>query len=342
MDKRILVITDFLEGVELQKDSGTPTLKYFLEALSKEVTTTIVSPTRTPRKLNWFRWVRSFRKDVYDVDLVYGAGCASSYIAANLGRKFGIPSVGRLYGTYLYPHLNNPIQLTIKFEETLAFKAGCTKYIITNDGTRGDQVADHFGIPKEDLYFLRNGIDIPDVPWKPNEVPIIISLARLEKWKRVDRVIKAFSKCLYLNAKLWIVGGGPEFSNLLGLSDYDIHNKISFADQIPRINALRMLTRADIFISTNDYSNVSNSLLQAMEMGKCCIVLRSGDEIIEHGVTGLVAEREEELPGLIQYAVSNQGMRIKLGMEAMGYARDHFEPWDTRIQREVDIVRSLL
>ena len=342
MDKRILVITDFLEGVELQKDSGTPTLRYFLEALSKEVTTTIVSPTRTPRKLNWFRWVRSFRKDVYDVDLVYGAGCTSTYIAAKLGRKFGIPSIGRLYGTYLYPHLNDPLMLTIKFEETLAFKAKCTKYIITNDGTRGNLVADHFGIPKEDLYFLRNGVENLHRGVYENGTLIIIAISRLEKWKRVDRIIKAFNSCLYLNAKLYIVGDGPERDHLTELAGDNLGKKIFFMGQVPREKAEHCLSRADIFISTNDYSNVSNSLLQAMSLGKCCIVLRSGDEVIDHMVTGLVAETKEDLPRLLQLAVTNKELRLKLGQAALDYARYHFETWDSRIFREVNIVKGLL
>lgn len=341
MDKRVLLITDFPE-LEYQKDSGTPTLKYFVDALSKEITTTIVTSTYPPRKLRWFGYTRSFNHDVFDVDLVYGAGCASSYIAAKLGRKYNIPSVGRLYGTYLYPYLNNPLMLMVKFEEILAFKAGCTKYIITNDGTRGDQVAEHFGIPKDDLYFWRNGVDIPDQPWTPNRVPVIVSLARLEKWKRVARIIKAFNSCLYLDAKLWIIGGGPELNNLVKLAGCNIGTKIFFSGQLAREEAAHYLHTADVFISTNDYSNVSNSLLQAMELGKCCIVLRSGDEIIEHGVTGLVAKDEQELPALIKLAVINQGLRIKFGMEAMSYAREHFEPWETRIQREVGVIRGLM
>jgi glycosyltransferase involved in cell wall biosynthesis len=341
MDKRVLIITDFPE-LEYQENSGTPALKYFVDALSKEVTTTIVTPTRAPRKLNWFRWVRSISKDCYDVDLVYGAGCTSAYIAAKLGRKYGIPSVGRLYGTYLYPHLHNPIQLTIKFEETLAFKARCTRYVITNDGTRGNDVAEHFGIPPEDLYFWRNGVDVPERTVYNNSVPIIVSLARLEKWKRVDRIIKAFNSCLYLDAKLYIIGDGPERDNLMKLAGHNLGKKIFFMGQVSRDKALHCLNRADIFISTNDYSNVSNSLLQAMSLGKCCIVLDSGEEIIEHGVTGVVADDEEALPYHLQAVTCSPGLRTRLGIDAMCYAAEHFESWESRINMEVELIKEML
>lgn len=339
---KILIVTDF-PNLEYQKDSGTPTLQYFVDAIGKEMLTCIVTPYRAPRKLDWFRYTISVLSEKFsEIDLVYGAGCTSTYIAAKLGRRMGIPSIGRLYGTYLYPHLNNPIQLSIKFEETLAFKARCTKYIITNDGTRGNEVAEHFGIPKEDLYFWTNGVDVPERHVVNTGTPIVVSLARLERWKRVDRIIRAFNKCLYLDAKLLIIGDGPEKEALMKLAGYNLNKKIFFMGQLPRCDATELLNAADVFMSTNDYSNVSNSLMQAMALGKCCIVLDSGKEIISHDINGLLVDDEADLPGHLQWVISSSGMRTRLGIEAMCYAASYFESWDKRIQKEVKVIKEMI
>jgi len=338
----ILIVTDF-PNLEYQKDSGTPTLQYFVDAIGKELSTFVITPCRAPRKMDWLRYTRSVLRDTYPgVDLVYGAGCTSTYIAAKLGRRMNIPSIGRLYGTYLYPYLHNPLQLSIKFEETLAFKAKCTTYVITNDGTKGDVVATHFGIKSS--HFWINGVDTPKRLPINTGTPIIVSLARLDGWKRVDRIIRAFNKCLYLDAKLYIIGDGPERDALMKLASFNLNKKIFFMGQLPRVQADLMLNTADIFISTNDYSNVSNSLLQAMSLGKCCITLDTGDtwKFVRHDDTGLLAESEKDLPHMIQMAVDNPGLRTKLGINAMCFAATHFESWEKRIQREVNLVKEMI
>lgn len=337
------MISDFAD-VEYQKDSGTPTLKYFSDALENQFEVVNIVPCRPPRKLDWFKYTRQVLKDTYKgFDLVYGAGCASTYCAAKIGKNQNIPSVGRLYGTYLYPYLNNPVQKLIKFEEVAAFKAGCTKYIVTNDGTRGDDVAAYYQIPPKDFYFWRNGVNPPDrVPMDYNHVPVIVSLARLEKWKHIERIIRAFNGSLYLDAKLLIVGDGPEKENLKRLANGNPN--IWFTGQVTREQASKFLNHADIFVSMNDYSNVSNSLMEAMCLGKAILALNTGDTsgVIIHGENGLLIQSEDDLRTRLKDVVENPVMRTHLGIEAMVYAAENFESWDKRIQREVDVIKELV
>ena len=99
---------------------------------------------------------------------------------------------------------------------------------MTNDGTKGDLIAELFRVPNNKVKFWKNGVDnsIPsnsigkeDFISKLN-IPInhkvIITVSRLADWKRVDRVIKAayevtkaFSEVSFL-----IIGDGPEYLNL--------------------------------------------------------------------------------------------------------------------------------
>lgn len=375
----ILIISDFPD-VQYKKDSGTPALRLIVEALSKKYNIHIIAPSgeaqsngnifyhRIPdtqfingssrlsniinKKIFWFTFTRKAHEisitlnKQYDFKLVYGAGCNSVYAASYIGRYFDIPSVGRLFGTYLYPYLNNPIALALRFEEVLAFKSPCTKFIITNDGTGGDEVAEHFDIPKERLHFWMNGVDRPPLLSKIFDNKIrIISMARLEGWKHVNRIITAFYLASLQNKDivLEIVGGGPEEENLKKMvNDFGIKDRVTFYGEVSRTEALQVLGLSDIFISTNDYSNVSNSLMEAMSGGKGIIVCNTGKtSMMINNKNGLLVQNKCELSDAI-LQMCNKEMRAFFGYKAKLYAADHFESWESRINKEVTACSELI
>jgi len=379
----ILVISDFPD-VQYKKESGTPAFRLIIEELSKKYIVHIIAQDGIAQsenniiyhrisyydflpnsirlfrvintKLFWFNFTySSFNLACklhmqYNFKLVCGMGYKSVYTVAKVGYKLEIPSIGRLFGTYLYPFLNEPLSLLLRFDESIAFKSNCTKFLITNDGTAGDEVAEHFGISKERLCFWRNGVDCPPKCSLISSDKIrIISLARLQDWKRVDRIITAFAHASLKNEKivLDIVGSGLEEINLKNLVKkyddlyYDIGYKIAFHGEVSREKALTLLGCSDIFISTNDYSNVSNSLMEAMFGGKGIIVLNTGktSDIID-GINGLLVNESELSNAIIQLCDKNTCELF--GYKARQYAVDHFESWESRITKEVVLYESLI
>jgi glycosyltransferase involved in cell wall biosynthesis len=371
----ILIISDFPD-IQYKKNSGTPAFRLIVESLAKKYNVHMIAPEgkaksddaviyyRIPntqfingssrlanivnRKLFWFTFTRKAHElsiglnKKYDFKLVYGAGCNSVYTASYIGRYFKIPSVGRLFGTYLYPYLNKPVSLALRLEEVLAFKSPCTKFIITNDGTGGDKVAEHFNIPKERLCFWRNGVERPPERTLYDDNIRIISLARLEGWKHVERIIEAFSEMTTKNMFLQIVGGGPEENNLKQLvNDLDLDDKVTFYGEVSRVQALELLSNSDIFMSTNDYSNISNSLMEAMSAGKGIIVLNSGKtSYMIDGTNGLIVEEEDLSTAITK--LCNKEIRSLFGYKAKKYAADNFESWDSRIKKEIELCDGLI
>jgi glycosyltransferase involved in cell wall biosynthesis len=211
-------------------------------------------------------------------------------------------------------------------------------------------VAEHFGIPKEKLCFWRNGVECPPECLLTSSDKIrIISLARLQDWKRVDRIITAFAYASLKNDKivLDIVGGGLEeisLKNLVKKYDdlyYDIGHKIVFHGEVSRERALALLGCSDIFISTNDYSNISNSLMEAMSGSKGIIVLDTGktSDIVD-GTNGLLVDESKLSDAIIQ--LCNKDVRKLFGYNAHQYAIDHFESWKSRINKEIELYEDLI
>lgn len=368
----ILVISDFYD-IQYHKNSGTPALRLIIEALAKKYSVHIIAPQGKEEdgdnifyhrvnlcppmnvfesKLFWAYYSliapeRAKHLDnKYHFKLVYGAGSTSTHIAANIGRELSIPSVGRLFGTYLAPFLNSPIRLWLRLEECMAFKSECNKFVVTEDGTQGDKVAQHFGIPNDKLCFWRNGVNLPSrFCIKPTQALHVISMARLEKWKRVDRIIWAYYRAVnvYPDLILDIVSTGPEEDNLKKLVKDLKLKQVFFHGQVTRTEASCLLTSADIFISANDYSNLSNSLMEAMVCGKAIVALNTGAtaDLVKNMDTGLLAENEDGLIDALLQAC-NPKIRELVGKGAKKYAQEHFETWDQRIEKEVSVIEELI
>lgn len=369
MDK-ILVISDFPD-VQYRKDSGTPALRLIIESLAKKYevhiltsvggkdrdsetikyfrSSTVLSNNPVLRKLNLFAFLRNryyygkLLNELYHYKLFYGAGALGTHVAGQLGKNLSTPSVGRLFGTYLYPYLGR-MSILIKAEELLAFNAPCTKFIITNDGTGGDKVADYFKIPREKVYFWRNGVELPPESKKMDEKTHVISLARLEKWKHVERIIMAFSEVVKddPNLTLDIVGGGPECKFLRYLAnDVCLQDTITFHGEVTRTRALELLSQADIFVSANDYSNISNSLLEAMSAGKGIVALDTGmtQELLLD--KGYLAKDQVDLANGIR-KLNIPFVREFLGTKSKEYANQHFDTWERRINRETELCDRLI
>jgi glycosyltransferase involved in cell wall biosynthesis len=105
------------------------------------------------------------------------------------------------------------------------------------------------------------------------------------------------------------------------------------------------LWAADVFLSTNELSNVGNPLLEAMVTGRCVVTLDEGDtrDLIRDGETGVLLSSGE--PQVIADAVAqlsrDPDRRRRLGATARRVAERSFWSWDQRLDAEVDAVEEL-
>jgi glycosyltransferase involved in cell wall biosynthesis len=106
-------------------------------------------------------------------------------------------------------------------------------------------------------------------------------------------MIKAFSNVLmqHNNAVLIMVGDGDERENIEQLvNELGIADKVIFTGYNP--NPQHYLALMDVYLLSSFSEGTSMTLLEAMSLGKACIVTDAGGnaEIIQHNVNGLVSE----------------------------------------------------
>lgn len=302
------------------------------------------------------------------VDIVYGYETHGILAAWALSRVFRKPSVSRFQGTILAPYISpmRVIPLLKKIEHLLSFWFSAHLYIMTNDGTQGDLVLNYLN-PKAfpRLRFWRNGVDKLTVrPYPPSRLSmlraslgmadndiILMSLSRLERWKRIDRILRALPNVVTLEprVRLLVIGDGTpdEKENLVNLArQLGIESSVQFVGRVSHDKVADYLNVADIFLSMYDLSNVGNPLLEAMSCGKCVITLNNGDtgQLIKNEENGILLEIDqlEKLPESILRLVHSPELRQRLGHNALQFAQVKFWTWDQRMQTEIDEVSKLL
>jgi len=295
-------------------------------------------------------------------DVTYGyapQGCLAAYM---LSRLLRLVDISRLFGIIaFYTYLSRPLRFILGHFcfELFAFKLPCRYLIITNDGTRGDEVAKRLKVPTERVKYWMNGVDFlkdsnVDAQKLREELGIdpqarvIVSICRLRWLKRVDRLIRALPliTSVHSNVKLLIIGEGEERETLERLTDIlGVRRFVSFLGAVPHRDVEKYLHASDLFVSLYDFSNVSSSLLEAMACGLCVVALNSGTtcQIISNGKNGILIDYDdlEKLPTLISRLLKNDDLRRKLGNNAREYALKNFKSWNERVKMEVELIEDL-
>ena len=302
-----------------------------------------------------------FRQGTFD--LLYGYEVHGVLAQRRVRNQHNLPLVSRFQGTIMYPYLNRPHSRLRKYEEVSALSTPADLYVMTDDGTQGDEVLQRLNpdAPGK-VCFWRNGLDLGNVR-PPNEGEddlarealclkpddfVLATATRLARWKRVDRAVDAVALLRNegIAARLLIVGDGEERTNLeqqvadLGLSDL-----VTFVGAVAQSEVQRYLWASDVFLSTNELSNVGNPLLEAMVAGRCVLTLDEGDtrDLIRDGETGILLHSGD--PQVIADALArlarDPDKRRRLGATARRVAERSFWSWDQRMDAEVDAVEEL-
>ncbi|MFT7599936.1 MAG: glycosyltransferase involved in cell wall biosynthesis [Acidimicrobiales bacterium] len=183
--------------------------------------------------------------------------------------------------------------------------------------------------------------DLPldDSPPSPQATFLVVS--RLDRPKRIDLVIEAFTDYVHdPYARLVVVGEGSDHQRLVGLAEAD--NRISFVGAIDDPELARWYAVATAVVFTplaEDFGYVS---LEAMRAGTPVIATSDSGgaaELIEHGVDGLVQEpNARDLAWGMRHLSASTFGRWQMGLNARRTAAR--VSWDTLLDEIDDLERT--
>ncbi|MCB1753389.1 MAG: glycosyltransferase family 4 protein [Gammaproteobacteria bacterium] len=303
-----------------------------------------------------------------DFDVIYGYevhGVLALGLLRLLRRTGWKATVTRFQGSHMMGFIESRrwLKLLLNFDHLIALRLASDLCIMTDDGTRGDLLirslnpkaharlrfwtngVARFTLNRNDRERLRQAYDL-------DRKFVLLSVSRLEQWKRVDRSIRALARLdqrgLAEEIVYLIVGEGTRreaWSNLA--KSLGIANRVRFIGAVPHEEVEAYFVMSDLFLSTYDSSNVGNPLLEAVRAGKPVITLDNGDtgRWIEHEVNGLifppVPDPMEAIADGIERIRQDSELRERLE-RGMAATEDRLWTWGERMQAEIDAVRALL
>lgn len=202
--------------------------------------------------------------------------------AMKAARRTGKPFVVKIVGDYAWEQgqqrfgvtqnldefvkerrVSFPIRVLRRIQTRVARSAA--RIIVPSEYLKGIVVA--WGIPKEKIIVIYNGIEIPEhLPeqHKKEGEFLIVSAGRRVPWKgfeAIERVAEAHPN--------W---------------------RVSIASGLPRTEVLAQIKAADIFVLNSSYEGLSHVLIEAMTLGTPVIATHAGGNptLVADGETGLL------------------------------------------------------
>lgn len=228
------------------------------------------------------------------IDIIHCQGFLSSFIGFCLSKITGVPymvTVQRIEST-------NFVKSMVYKNAALCIGASnAIRAYFKKIGVRNTEV-------------IPNGIDLnkfKGLPAGRHDVFTVITVARLEKVKGIEYLIRAFAELVgdkHQDMKLVIVGDGSERKNLESLvSKSGVADKVSFLGEMPNERVPACLKGADCFVLPSLKEGFGIVLLEAQAAGIPVIASRVGGvpDIVEDGQTGILVEPRD--PSAIAAAV---------------------------------------
>jgi glycosyltransferase involved in cell wall biosynthesis len=185
------------------------------------------------------------------------------------------------------------------------------------------------------IRFWPNNIDPGEFPSTPRvrqpELAgaelVIGSLCALRPEKGLDLLLDAFAALRPAGATLVFIGSGPAEAALkqraaaLGVGD--------LCRFIPMVtNPAEWLRSIDIYVLPSLSEAFSNSLMEAMSCGCCCVASDTGGnpELVESGATGMLFRSGDAraLADTLRPLLADAGLRLRLAQAAAAHIRETF------------------
>ena len=218
---------------------------------------------------------------------------------------------------------------------TMAFHSGVVPVAVAEAVTESVRKRYH----ASNVPVIPNGICVSEFDWSNDErvccrshnsiskdTLLFVTLARVDRVKGIDILLDAFrivrKRCK--TCALWIIGDGPLRAHLEQATQ-GLEN-VWFLGH--RSDVRRLLAAADVFVLPSRYEASPLALLEAMAAGKPVIATAVGGvpEILHGNQQGLLVQPETptELAQAMILLASDHDARIRMGMNAREWARDHF------------------
>jgi glycosyltransferase involved in cell wall biosynthesis len=163
---------------------------------------------------------------------------------------------------------------------------------------------------------LENSVDIQRLPKKTQREGrcLIGSVGRLAPQKAPDKFASLFASLSSSHDVdgLWVGGGEYRYVEMLTAAG------VKHVPQVGPDKLFSLFSDMDIYIQSSLYEGMPLSVIEAQVMGIPCVVsnVDGNRDVVDHGVTGFVANSDEELLKYTKLLVEDGALRATFGSAA--------------------------
>jgi glycosyltransferase involved in cell wall biosynthesis len=217
--------------------------------------------------------------------------------------------------------------------------------VVCVSAAEADLVAQHFRGVAPRCTVVPNGVDAAVIraaePF-PGSHPTILSVGRLERYKRVDRLIEAFAQMTYPGVRLVVIGAGPdserlvEYARALGLLDPGGPRVARFPGRVAQDVLHRWLRTCRLLCSLSEHEAFGLAPAEALAAGASVVVsdIPAHRELAACGAVELVRDTED---------AATLAARLDRQLHHRPPAEDSAEiaDWDEVAARLLEVYRSV-
>jgi len=299
---------------------------------------------------------KQLQKKNYDV--IYGLSIYST-IASLLGKKFGILSVSRIFGTLVNDLLLKKRYFKLYTRHILQYlelKLPSDLIICTEDGTKFDDALLSIN-PNKKVNMLYNGINsalrkkLMQIPLisliSKSQVIRLYSIGRLTSWKRHDLSIMTvyhLKEKYKLSLRLTILGHGEDRSKLNKLiKNLKLTNEVELRSPIPHQSISDFLKQQHIGLFLYDVSNMGNAFWESCLSGRFIVTRNNGkiDTIFSEDISAIVATANPL--DIAAHIYKHLDVSIEKDVSSVRNTINTTIPsWESRFTEEISIIKSIL
>lgn len=180
----------------------------------------------------------------------------------------------------------------------------------------------HGGLPAEKV-FVKSNFVYPDPGMGPRNGNYAVFVGRLSPEKRVSTMLNAWSRLAEkkFDVPLWVIGGGPERSELEAEAKDRNLNNVVFKGLLPRPETIQAIGEARFLVFSSEwYENFPLTIVESFARGVPVISSRLGamTEIVDDGRTGIhfTPGDADDLAAKVEWAWQHPDSMLAMGNEA--------------------------
>ncbi|MFV0249702.1 MAG: glycosyltransferase family 4 protein [Bacilli bacterium] len=177
-------------------------------------------------------------------------------------------------------------------------------------------------INKKDVIEIKKELGIKETDF------VILFVGRLAKEKNIELLLEGHTNIIkkYPNAKLLIVGSGPDYYHYLDKVDsLNLKNNVIFTNAIPWVEIPNYYGLSNLFVTASKTETQGLTVIEAMasSLPVVCIEDESFTNIVIDGYNGKIFKTKRQYIKIIEDLISDKNKLNKLSSEARITATSH-------------------